>query len=257
MYDQGLCKVLFNDWRLRQLRNYKVSCDAAWIWSLVPLRRTFTGHVWQVGVLSPRVNTQPVSEARFSLSLVLTHFPFPLYTLVWLNYPWSFQTVFHTQSNFSFDFFFFFSLSPTPIWFLFFSPGVWQPKIFYLLSVLYHTYVVFFVLFVFTRYALCLLAKLKPYFALWHSLSMYNMKCAPFDWNLLWLTVFYFSTFASHGNCNLVCYSPAFWTCGLECLAGRQAALSGSVFMQVQDIEDTPPCRVFWRGFSEQPTLQY
>lgn len=121
MYDQGLCKVLFNDWRLRQLRNYKVSCDAAWIWSLVPLRRTFTGHVWQVGVLSPRVNTQPVSEARFSLSLVLTHFPFPLYTLVWLNYPWSFQTVFHTQSNFSFDFFFLFFVPYTHLVSLFLS----------------------------------------------------------------------------------------------------------------------------------------
>lgn len=37
---------------------------------------------------------QPVSEARFSLSLGLTHFPFTLYMLVQLNYPQSFQTVF-------------------------------------------------------------------------------------------------------------------------------------------------------------------
>lgn len=46
----------------------------------------------------------------------------------------------------------------------------------------------------------------------------------PFDYNLLWLTVFYFTS-ASHGNCSQVCFSPAFWTCGLACLAGRQAVL--------------------------------
>lgn len=38
------------------------------------------------------------------------------------------------------------------------------------------------------------------------------------------LAVFCF-TFASHGNCSQVCYSPAVWTCGLACLAGRRAAL--------------------------------
>lgn len=66
----------YNDWRLPQLRNYEVPCDAEWIWGLVPPWTTFTGHGWQLGVLSQRVNTRPVSGARFSPSLLLTHFPF-------------------------------------------------------------------------------------------------------------------------------------------------------------------------------------
>lgn len=66
----------YNDWRLPQLRNYEVPCDAEWIWGLVPPWTTFTGHGWQLGVLSQRVNTRPVSGARFSPSLLLTHFSF-------------------------------------------------------------------------------------------------------------------------------------------------------------------------------------
>lgn len=38
------------------------------------MRRTYIGHVSQVGVLSQGVNTQLVSEARFRLFLVPTHF---------------------------------------------------------------------------------------------------------------------------------------------------------------------------------------
>lgn len=50
------------------------------------------------------------------------------------------------------------------------------------------------------------------------------MPFLPFERDLLRLTICC-DTFASHGNCSQVCYSPAFWTCGLACLARRQAAL--------------------------------
>lgn len=99
----------------------------------------------------------------------------------------------------------------SPIWFLFFLSdsqrsftSVWCSQVQYVLSVI---------------------AKPQPHFAYQLSPSMYKSNIAPFlPCSHLWLTVFYF-TFASHGNCSQVCYSPAFWTCGLACLAGRQAVL--------------------------------
>lgn len=96
--------------------------------------------------------------------------------------------------------------------------------------------------------------RICPYFAVWFPPS--QLWPFFFFWTLL------FFTFASHGNCNLVCYSPEFWTCGLVCLAGAAGGPFWlAVFMQVQDIEDTPPCRAFFffflRGFWEQQTLQY
>lgn len=66
----------------------------------------------------------------------------------------------------------------------------------------------------------------------------------------------YLST--SHGKCSQVCYSPAFWTCGLACLAGAAwAALPARrVYAGAGHSGRTPPCRVFRRGFSGQPILQ-
>lgn len=60
-----LVRLQYNDWRVLQLRKNKVSCDAVWIWSLVPGNRAFLGDIWQVGVVSQRVYEQSVSEASF------------------------------------------------------------------------------------------------------------------------------------------------------------------------------------------------
>ena len=168
--------------------------------ALSPVRRTYVGHVWQLGVLSQRVNTQLVSGARVRLLLVATHFFFcviipPVFNLYSLN------------SNFSLDISFLFVVS--------FQNGT--------LAVSYTSHVQNSVYS--TWCVLTLRAKAKPHFAYWRSLSMYKCKIAPFlPCNLLWLAVFYF-TIASHGNCSQVCFSPAFWTCGLVWLTGRQAAL--------------------------------
>lgn len=92
-------------------RCHVMSCEYE---ALSRRREPLTGQVQRRGVLSPRVNTQPVSHTRFTLSPLLTHFTFTIYThtltLVWLNYPSSFQTAFLHSIQLQFDFFFSFNL---------------------------------------------------------------------------------------------------------------------------------------------------
>lgn len=64
----------------------------------------------------------------------------------------------------------------------------------------------------------------------------------------MWITVFCF-TFASHGNCNLVCYSPAFWTCGLACLAGRQDFFLVQCLCRCRTLRTHRPAKFFGGAF--------
>lgn len=155
-------------------------------------REPLTGQVWRRGVLSPRVNTQPVSHTRFTLSPLLTHFTFTIYTLtltlVWLNYPSSFQTAFLHSIQLQFHFFFLLTSSASPIWFLFYSSSMWQP-FFFTSSLFYITH--------FLCMFLCLLSKRSPLFFARFSLGVYSMRCAPFDYHHLRLAVFFFCTLPS------------------------------------------------------------
>lgn len=130
-------KVSPNDWRLRQLRNYEVSCDAVWIWSLVPQTRTFNGASLTARCsVTARQYTACLPHPFHTLSAPNTFYLYYIHThtltLVWLNYPSSFQTAFLHSIQLQFDFFFFFLLtsSAAPIWFLFYISSVWQPFFF-------------------------------------------------------------------------------------------------------------------------------
>lgn len=106
-------KVSPNDWRLRQLRNYKVSCDAVWIWSLVPQTRTFNGASLTARCsVTARQYTACLPHPFHTLSAPNTFYLYYIYThtltLVWLNYPSSFQTAFLHSIQLQFDFIFFF-----------------------------------------------------------------------------------------------------------------------------------------------------
>lgn len=222
-------------------------------------REPLTGQGWRRGVLSPRVNTQPVSHTRFTPSPLLTHFTFTIYTHTHsrsfdLIIPQVSKLLFCTQSNFGLTFFFFsFNLvCCTHLVFILPLP-TFTSSLFYITH--------------FLCMFLCLLSKRSPLFFARFSLGVYSMRCAPFDCHLLRLAVFFFfflyPTFASHGNRKRLCYSPAFRTCGFACLAGRQATLSGSVCLcRCRTLRTHRPVAegffsfsffFLLRGFSEQP----
>ena len=183
-----------------RLRNDEVLCDAVWIWSLVPCEENLCR-----ARLTARCSVTARQYAACLRGPCQTPSGGNTFFLL-CNYPSSFQPII-TQSNFSLDISFLFVVS--------FQNGT--------LAVSYTSHVQNSVYS--TWCVLTVRAKAKPHFAYWRSLSMYKCKIAPFlPCNLLWLAVFYF-TIASHGNCSQVCFSPAFWTCGLVWLTGRQAAL--------------------------------
>lgn len=170
------------------------------------------GDVWRVGVVSQRVNTQPVSGARFSLFLFPTHFSFHFLNTYSV---WCFS---HPIDS-SFDIM---SLSRPSIWFL-------------------------FSLFFFVLLRLQLFANVFIYYISNHTrAALYYLACCARTYSITLLSdlhkargneglrlshpatfcgKLYSTDAASHSNCSQVCYSAAFWTCGLACLAEQQAAL--------------------------------
>lgn len=205
--------------------------------------------VWQQGVLSPTVNTQSVLSPSPTPDPQHTPTP-PTQPPLHLG---SFQSLPAADTIFFFLFFFYFHYTYTHLFDLiiqqvsklrFFS----HPSGFYLASL-----------------ALCwryFTRVLKRFFArmLWKAFTGVRRKSEPLDCHHL--SAVSSSTFASHCiRKRLRVILLPFRTCGFSVtawLAGRQATLFClSVFMQVQNIEDTPLCSPFFfflRGFSEQPT---
>lgn len=140
-------KVSPNDGRLRQLRNYKVSCDAVWIWSLVPQTRTFNGaRLTARCSVTARQYTACLPHPFHTLSAPNTFYLYYIYTHTHsrsfdLIIPQVSKLLFCTQSNFSWPFFFSFNLlCCTHLVFILLLLCVTAFFFFYQLPVLYYTF---------------------------------------------------------------------------------------------------------------------